>query len=122
MPTESWFWNCSRNLAITVVLIAVVQVSKYISLLGSHILKLVWYRFAAVEYASYNIGVFLCTQCAGIHRGLGVDVSKIKHLKLDKWEDSQVQRMDDVGNIRGKHKYEERVPACYRRPNEDAPQ
>lgn len=74
------------------------------------------------EYASYNIGVFICTQCAGIHRNLGAHISKIKHLRLDRWEDSQVKRMEEVGNVAARRKYEERVPVCYRRPAENDPQ
>lgn len=78
--------------------------------------------FAGPEWASYNIGVFLCTRCAGIHRGLGAHISKVKHLKLDRWEDSQVEHMKEVGNVAAKFKYEERVPSCYRRPTEFDPQ
>lgn len=78
--------------------------------------------FIDVEWASYNIGIFLCTRCAGIHRGMGAHISKIKHLKLDKWEDSQLERMKDVGNKRASKKYEDRIPACYRKPTQDGPQ
>lgn len=53
---------------------------------------------------------------------MGVHISKVKHLKLDRWEDSQVERMKEVGNIKSKMKYEERVPPCYRRPKENDPQ
>ncbi|XP_014243379.1 arf-GAP with dual PH domain-containing protein 1-like [Cimex lectularius] len=70
------------------------------------------------EWASYNIGIFLCSRCAGIHRGMGTHISKVKHVRLDRWEDSQIQRMREVGNLVAKAKYEKRVPPCYRIPVE----
>lgn len=74
------------------------------------------------EWASYNIGIFVCTRCAGVHRSMGAHISKVKHLKLDRWEDSQVNRIREVGNTAARLHYEERVPSCYRRPSPDAPQ
>lgn len=74
------------------------------------------------KYASYNIGIFVCTTCAGVHRGMGAHISKVKHLKLDRFEDSQLDRLKEIGNSTAKLKYEERVPPCYRRPNENDPQ
>lgn len=71
-----------------------------------------------VEWASYNIGIFLCTRCAAVHRSIGVQISKVKHTKLDKWEDSQQERMKAVGNKAAREQYESRVPLCYLRPNE----
>lgn len=53
---------------------------------------------------------------------MGAHISKVKHLKLDRWEDSQVTRVREVGNNAARLYYEERVPSCYRRPNQDAPQ
>ncbi|XP_013190812.1 arf-GAP with dual PH domain-containing protein 1 [Amyelois transitella] len=74
------------------------------------------------DWASYNLGIFICMRCASIHRGMGAHISKVKHLNLDRWEDSQVKRMEEVGNLVAKNKYEERVPPCYRRPNKYDPQ
>ncbi|XP_077526921.1 arf-GAP with dual PH domain-containing protein 1-like [Haemaphysalis longicornis] len=71
------------------------------------------------EWASCNLGVFLCTECAGIHRSLGSHVSRVRSLRLDKWEDAQVDELAAVGNAMAKAKYEAHVPACYRRPNAD---
>ena len=46
---------------------------------------------------------------------MGAHISKIKHLKLDQWEDAQVTRMKEVGNLNSKLKYEQWVPPSYRR-------
>lgn len=43
-------------------------------------------------------------------------------MKLDRWEDAQIEKMREVGNIKAKKKYEQRVPAFYRRPKENDPQ
>jgi len=74
------------------------------------------------EWASYNLGIFLCTRCAACHRSMGAHISKIKHLKLDQWEDSQVARMKEVGNINAKLKYEQWVPPSYRKVDSSTPQ
>ena len=39
---------------------------------------------ARASWASINTGVFICMRCAGIHRGLGVHVSKACATKLMK--------------------------------------
>lgn len=36
----------------------------------------------APEWASLNLGVLLCASCAGIHRHLGVHISKVNFLHL----------------------------------------
>jgi len=49
-------------------------------------------------WASVNLGVFLCLQCSGIHRSLGVHVSVVRSTNLDTWLPEQVaflQRMDN---------------------------
>jgi len=42
------------------------------------------------RWASWNLGVFLCIRCAGIHRNLGVHVSKVKSVNLDAWTAEQL--------------------------------
>lgn len=34
------------------------------------------------RWASWNLGVFLCIRCAGIHRNLGVHISKVRMMDL----------------------------------------
>lgn len=43
------------------------------------------------QWASINMGTLLCIECSGIHRGLGVHISKIKSLELDKWDPMVIQ-------------------------------
>ncbi|KAK3888492.1 hypothetical protein Pcinc_007451 [Petrolisthes cinctipes] len=74
------------------------------------------------EWASFNIGVFVCTTCATWHRSLGTHVSKVKSLKLDRWDDEQVEGMELNGNVKAKEKYEAHRPACYRVPRHGDPQ
>eukprot|EP00475_Leptophrys_vorax_P036740 TRINITY_DN6258_c0_g1_i1.p1 TRINITY_DN6258_c0_g1~~TRINITY_DN6258_c0_g1_i1.p1 ORF type:complete len:451 (+),score=93.59 TRINITY_DN6258_c0_g1_i1:42-1394(+) len=51
-------------------------------------------------WASTNLGVFLCIKCAGVHRSMGTHISKVKSLSLDKWDDSMVRTVQEIGNVR----------------------
>jgi stromal membrane-associated protein len=73
------------------------------------------------KWASWSIGVFLCINCAGIHRSLGTHISKVRSATLDKWTDEQIDNMRNMGNARAKLIYEANVPAGYPRPREGAP-
>uniref|UniRef100_A0A0B7AX03 Arf-GAP domain-containing protein n=1 Tax=Arion vulgaris TaxID=1028688 RepID=A0A0B7AX03_9EUPU len=72
------------------------------------------------RWASWNIGIFLCIRCAGIHRNLGVHISKVKSVNLDTWTPEQVAMMQEMGNSRGRAVYEANIPDGFRRPQTDS--
>lgn len=72
------------------------------------------------RWASWNLGVFLCIRCAGIHRNLGVHLSRVKSVNLDTWTPEQVQHMRVIGNCVGKAVYEASLPDHFRRPQTDS--
>jgi stromal membrane-associated protein len=45
------------------------------------------------RWAAWNLGVYLCIRCAGLHRKLGVHISKIKSVDLDSWTPDQVRKI-----------------------------
>ncbi|CAO1632300.1 unnamed protein product [Parajaminaea phylloscopi] len=57
------------------------------------------------RWASHNLGIFLCVQCAGIHRKMGTHISKVKSLTLDEWNREQVECMKSLGNARSNDYY-----------------
>ncbi|XP_078256441.1 arf-GAP with Rho-GAP domain, ANK repeat and PH domain-containing protein 2 isoform X2 [Rhinoraja longicauda] len=52
------------------------------------------------EWASINLGVVICKKCAGQHRSLGSNISKVRSLKLDTsiWSNELVELFIVVGN------------------------
>ncbi|CAM9717026.1 unnamed protein product, partial [Sphacelaria rigidula] len=68
-------------------------------------------------WASVNIGVFLCTQCSGCHRALGVHISKVLSVQLDDWTEDQVEYMAGMGNKLANSFLEYHVPGEWLKPS-----
>jgi len=50
------------------------------------------------QWASINWGVVVCIECSGIHRSLGVHISKVRAIRLDVWEPEILKVIAELGN------------------------
>jgi len=50
------------------------------------------------RWASVNNSVLLCLNCAGVHRGLGVNISFVRSLTMDNWDEKHIALLKNGGN------------------------
>ena len=75
------------------------------------------------DWASLNLGIMLCLQCSGVHRQLGVQVSKVRSATLDvrAWEPSVLEFFSRWGNAQSNARWEyEKAEVEAKKPNKNS--
>jgi len=70
-----------------------------------------------VDWISVNIGVSLCSDCATVHRNLGVRISQLKSVMLDNWSKIVLQcHLQCLGNEKVNSIWENCIPEGWEKP------
>eukprot|EP00051_Salpingoeca_urceolata_P023943 m.413051 g.413051 ORF g.413051 m.413051 type:complete len:1593 (-) comp20172_c4_seq19:1349-6127(-) len=70
------------------------------------------------DWTSINLGIVVCINCSGIHRSLGVHISKVRSTTLDEWTPSLIALVQSIGSIKSNQFWEANLTT--EKPNADS--
>ena len=73
------------------------------------------------KWASWNLGIFICERCCGVHRQLGTHISMPRSCTIDDWNTEQLAAMKAVGNLNAQCYWEYNLPFGEEKPEASDP-